>query len=100
MDPIPDPDPVQLTVSSLGSVGGVLQDVPEHCELGADENEHSVEIVDVAKLPPKVPVALINYTSAESTVTSVTGMKNTPKVRHHSIGSRTILAANPNEGNP
>ena len=101
-----DLDPVQLTVSSLGSVGGVLQDVPEHCELGADENEENFEDLaasstigslaqEASKLPPKAPV--MHTTSNESTVTSGI-VKNTPKVRHHSIGSRTILAANPNEG--
>ena len=109
-DPL-DLDPVQLTVSSLGSVGAVLQDVPEHCELGADENEEIFEdsagamstigsqSQEASKLPPKAPV--MHTSSNESTVTSVTAgglVKSTPKVRHHSIGSRTILAANPNEG--
>jgi len=34
---------VQLTVSSIGSLRGTLEDVPEHCELGADgdDPEHS-----------------------------------------------------------
>ena len=31
-----DVDLVQLTVSSVASFGAVLEDVPEHCELGAD----------------------------------------------------------------
>ena len=108
-DPL-DVDPVQLTVSSMGSVAAVLEDVPEHCELGADENEQeigdlaaavaSASLDTTSKLPPKAP--LMHTSSNESTVTSIPGgsvIKNTPKVRHHSIGSRTILAANPNEGN-
>jgi len=37
-----DIDLVQLTVSSVTSFGGALEDVPEHCELGADVPEHEV----------------------------------------------------------
>ena len=77
-------DQVQLTVSSVGSLGGVLEDVPEHCELGADDEN-----------PDPADYERIDVLVHEAATLAA---KPTPKVRHHSFGSRTILAANPNEG--
>ena len=87
---LPQEDQVQLTVSSVGSLGGVLEDVPEHCELGASEDNPSAED----------GVEKVGCLVGEGAGVPVGGSaaKPTPKVRHHSFGSRTILAANPNEG--
>ena len=87
------PDPVQLTVSSIGSLGGILEDVPEHCELESRRDSAGV------------PVPSLNGDEAENCPLIQDGggsSKPTPKLRHHSFGSqtpRTILTANPAEGN-
>ena len=80
-----EPDPVQLTVSSMGS-GFVLEKVPETAEHDTDEGDEGGEGEECENAP------LITDTSL--TVVN----KPTPKLRHHSFGSRTILAANPLEG--
>jgi len=37
-------DLVQLTVSSIASLRGTLEDVPEHCELGGGDGDHDCEL--------------------------------------------------------
>ena len=54
-----DPDLVQLTVSSLASCGpGLLEDVPEHCELGAD-SEQATTTTTLSLLEPGETATLL-----------------------------------------
>ena len=87
------PDPVQLTVSSIGSIGGVLEDVPEHCELGIRRDSAGVPASSVVSEETETLPLLLQEGGSS---------RPTPKIRHHSFGSqtaRTVLTANPAEGN-
>ena len=87
------PDPVQLTVSSIGSIGGVLEDVPEHCELGIRRDSAGVPASSVVSEATETFPLLLQEGGSS---------RPTPKIRHHSFGSqtaRTVLTANPAEGN-
>ena len=77
-------DLVQLTVSSMGS-GYVLENVPETAEHEADETGEGGDSEHDPLIIADTSLLVLN--------------KPTPTLRHHSFGSRTILGANPLEGN-